>query len=263
MNSSKIRIFISYAKEDAKVANRLYKDLKQAGLDPWLDVKSLLPGNKWENTIKQTIRSSNYFIALLSSNSVTKRGFVQKEIKEALNFLDEFPEQEIFIIPVRLNECIPSHERLRALHWVDMFPTWEEGINKILSVIRPESIDLKIIKGLMSEKGSTILSSYSKIDSRDKAKYYEELLNIMRKSSSTLERLAALEGLIIFPNKDDLVFPLLELTKDPSNAIRRRAVFHLGQIGARSAIGAISALLSDKSPDVRAAARDAYRKIKL
>jgi hypothetical protein len=38
------------------------------------------------------------FLALLSQNSVTKRGYVQKELSEALDILDEFPSSEIFII---------------------------------------------------------------------------------------------------------------------------------------------------------------------
>ncbi len=30
----------------------------------------------------------------------------------------------------------PSQERLRSLHWVDMFPNWQEGLEKILKSIR-------------------------------------------------------------------------------------------------------------------------------
>ena len=42
----------------------------------------------------------------------------QKEIKKALDLLDEFSPYDIFVIPVRLDECQPADERLQALVWI-------------------------------------------------------------------------------------------------------------------------------------------------
>jgi len=50
--------------------------------------------------------------------------------------LDTFPENRPFIIPVRLEDCTPSHQKLNELHWVDMFPEWDDGIEKILKAIK-------------------------------------------------------------------------------------------------------------------------------
>jgi hypothetical protein len=77
-----VRVFISYAREDSEAANRLYNDLKMRGLDPWLDTQSLLAGQNWKRSIKEALRTSRYFIPLLSSNSVEKIGYVQKELKD-------------------------------------------------------------------------------------------------------------------------------------------------------------------------------------
>ncbi|HKI07205.1 MAG TPA: toll/interleukin-1 receptor domain-containing protein [Nitrososphaeraceae archaeon] len=107
-----------------------------AGQNPWLDTKSLLAGQNWKIIIKNSIRNSRYIIALLSSNSIGKRGFVQKELKEALEVLDEFPESQIFMIPVRLNDCNVNHTTLNEFHRVDLFPNWEEGIKRILVSLR-------------------------------------------------------------------------------------------------------------------------------
>lgn len=130
------RIFISYAHEDEGAAKRFYTGLKSAGLDPWIDFECLRPGENWKNAIKQAIKGSRYFLAIISTNSVNKRGYVQKEIKEALEALDEFPDYDIFLIPVRLDECEPSQGRLNDLHRVDMFPNWDNGFAKILSVLQ-------------------------------------------------------------------------------------------------------------------------------
>lgn len=126
-------LFISYAREDEKAALRLYSELKQAGHEPWLDVESILPGQNWKAAIRRAIRASTHFLALLSTNSVNKRGYVQSELRQALDILyDEIPESHIFLIPIRLDNCLPAHEKLHELNWVDLFPSWELGLEKIL-----------------------------------------------------------------------------------------------------------------------------------
>jgi hypothetical protein len=94
-----LRVFISYAREDTDAANRLYNDLKLSGLDPWLDTQSLLGGENWRIAVRDAIRKSRYFIPILSSNSVEKIGYVQRELKEALEVLLEFPQSKRFVIP--------------------------------------------------------------------------------------------------------------------------------------------------------------------
>lgn len=141
MVDDNLKVFICYAREDEEAAMRLYFNLKGSNISAWIDKKCLLPGQNWKIAIKQAIRKCRYFIAILSTNSVGKRGFVQRELYEALEMLSEFPESDVFIIPVRLDECQPSHEKLNDLHWADMFPKWEDGLNKILSLLKNEVLN--------------------------------------------------------------------------------------------------------------------------
>lgn len=129
-------IFISYAREDKNFAHKLYHDLRKNGVIPWLDSEDLLAGSNWKREISQAIRKSKYTLILLSAKSVSKRGYVQKEIKEALGILDEIPESEIFIVPARIEECEPLYGPLKDLNWVDLFPSYEEGFNKIVQTLR-------------------------------------------------------------------------------------------------------------------------------
>ena len=136
MERSDTKVFISYSREDEKTARKLYTDLKRVGIDPWLDVHDLLPGAEWPFAVKKAIRESRFFIALLSSYSISKIGFVQNEFKEALDVLDSYPEEEIFIIPIRLDNCnVPA--RFAKLNWIDLFVSYEKGFNKIKRVINP------------------------------------------------------------------------------------------------------------------------------
>ena len=131
-----IKAFISYAREDREKAINLYEDLKNLGLDVWLDIENLLPGMNWKREIEKAISESQYFLALLSSHTVSKIGYVQKELKIAMEILDVLPERQIFLLPIRLDDCSPNHEKLLNLHWVDMFPDWKKGLNNIMKVMK-------------------------------------------------------------------------------------------------------------------------------
>ena len=132
-------IFLSYAHEDIGMAKQIYQDLKRYGLDIWFDTESLAVGQLWENAILDAIEESDCFIAVLSSNSMTKKGYVQKELKTALNVIDLFPEDKIYIMPVRINDCLVKNRKLKRYHWIDIFPEseYKSGFKKILQVVSP------------------------------------------------------------------------------------------------------------------------------
>ena len=137
------RVFISYAHEDIKFARRLYRALaKTPGVEPWLDKANLLPGLEWEPAIRKAIRESEFFVALLSKRAVTKRGFIQKEFKTALSIWEEFPEGQVYLVPVRLEECALPSGRMSEIHYVDLFPNWERGLRQILKSF--DASDVKI-----------------------------------------------------------------------------------------------------------------------
>ena len=134
------QVFICYAREDLALAQQVYDDLERAGVSPWIDKEELLAGQKWELIIKQAMKSSSYVLVLLSQTSISKRGFVQHEIKHAVKLSNEFPSSAIFILPVRLEECKPPEE-LKGLHWVDLFPDYQAGLTQLLKVLAPEGRD--------------------------------------------------------------------------------------------------------------------------
>lgn len=115
----KRKVFLSYASEDRAKVEMLYANLTAAGYSAWMDKKDLLPGQNWEREIRNIIKQSDAFIACLSKNSITKRGFIQKEIKFALDVLGEIPPGKIFFIPIRFEPCdVPDF--LSFLHWIDL-----------------------------------------------------------------------------------------------------------------------------------------------
>ena len=146
------RVFISYAKEDKRSADRLYRELRQAGVKPWIDSVDLIVGQYWESTIRKAIQDSDYFLALVSSRSVKKRGFVQKEIRLALEIAKEYPENEIYILVVRLDDCEPSFEDLRRLHRTDLFTSYEDALVELLRVFKYASEEKPALVSVDAEK---------------------------------------------------------------------------------------------------------------
>lgn len=126
------KIFISYASENLEEARFLYESLRDINCDPWLDKYKLLPGHDWKYEINQAIKNADFFILCLSTRSVTKRGFIQKEIKEALEILSYVPEGGVYLLPVRLDDCAVP-DSISNKQWVDLFS--EDGFHKILMAI--------------------------------------------------------------------------------------------------------------------------------
>ena len=54
--------------------------------------RDLLPGQEWENEIPKAVRAAEAILVCLSQSSISKEGYVQKEISYALNVAEEKPE---------------------------------------------------------------------------------------------------------------------------------------------------------------------------
>jgi len=128
----RLAIFVSYASEDAEAVTLLDSWLKEQGFDPWIDKRSLIPGQDWALEIPRAVTKSDIVLVCLSRKSVEKTGYVQKEIRVALDAADQRPHGNIFLIPVRLDDCAVP-ERLQHLHCVDLFrPEGHERLARAL-----------------------------------------------------------------------------------------------------------------------------------
>ena len=130
--SQKLRAFLCHAHCDKPFARSLNLLLHAFGVDPWLDEEQLKGGDDWELRIRTAVRTSHVVIVCLSPESINKAGFVQKEIRIALDVADEQPEGAIFLIPVKIKQCdIP--ERLRKLHCINFYEKkgWPELLDAL------------------------------------------------------------------------------------------------------------------------------------
>jgi hypothetical protein len=143
LGDRRLKVFLCHSAQDKPQVRELYQKLVADGIDPWFDEANLIPGSNWDMEIRKAIRNSDAVLILMSRSSVSKEGYVQHEIKVALDISYELPEGDIYVIPVRLEECeVPR--ALSKWHYADLFR--EGGYELLLNSLnaRAQSLELRI-----------------------------------------------------------------------------------------------------------------------
>ena len=135
-----LSVFLCHASGDKPSVRQLFDRLSRIDrVQPWLDEKCLIPGQDWELEIRRAVRESHVVVVCLSKSSINREGYVQKEIRHALDIADEKPEGVVFVIPARLEDCtVPS--RLAKWQWVDLFISG--GFERLCEALRVRASSL-------------------------------------------------------------------------------------------------------------------------
>lgn len=131
------RVFISYSSRDSSFAECLAGDIQNAGLDVWISKWKLNVGDSIVQKISEALRDSDYFIVILSPDSV-QSNWVKVELDSAL--MRQLSGQNISVLPVLYRRChIPPllQSRLYANIPKDGY---ERVLEQLLAVLRQESV---------------------------------------------------------------------------------------------------------------------------
>ncbi len=154
----KLRVFLCHSSQDKPIVRELYQRLNAEGwIDPWLDEEKLLPGQNWDMEIEKAVETADAVIVCLSNTSVTKEGYVQRELKFVLDIALEKPEEAIFIIPLRLEDCNPPR-RLRLWQYADYFPASgrEVAYKRLLASLklRQDNLEIQVYANILNKNAS-------------------------------------------------------------------------------------------------------------
>ena len=136
--SRPLNVFLCHSSGDKPTVRELYQRLDAEGwIDAWLDTEKLYPGHDWNFEIEQAVEAADVILVCLSKSSVTKEGYVQRELRIVLDLAGYKPEGTLFVIPVRLEDCDPPR-RLRAWQYADYFPENERdrAYQRLLASLR-------------------------------------------------------------------------------------------------------------------------------
>lgn len=139
----KVKVFVSYVRENSLVVSRLAADLRSHGIDVWLDEVHLEPGDKWTDVIRRKISEGDFFLACFSAEStVQEESYMNEELNQAVERMRRFPSERKWLIPVLLSDCkipdlqIGSGHSLRSLQSVDLHTDWDKGICRLVTILK-------------------------------------------------------------------------------------------------------------------------------
>ena len=133
---TKARVFIAYVEEDLSFAKKLYRIFEENGFRPWLDKKRLMPGQNWPRALETAIQTSDFFVACFSHQATSKRGSFHSELRYALFCAAKVPLDEIFLIPLRLDNCIVPRRISRQIQYLDLFPDWDAAVRQLIVIMK-------------------------------------------------------------------------------------------------------------------------------
>lgn len=133
--STQPTVFISYAHDDESAALGLCERLRQSGLRPWIDKQQLEVGQEWDRVIREALKTADFIVVCLSKRSINKRGYVQREIRLALDLYNDMPLGRRLLMPVRLEQCAVPDE-LARYQYADLFRS--DGVDRLVRSILGE-----------------------------------------------------------------------------------------------------------------------------
>ncbi len=141
------QVFISYSRKDLEFVKTLAKDLEASGLKAWYDISNLEIGKRWAMEIQVAIQASQYFIVVISRNSIASK-WVEREFIYAEN-------RKIRIIPLIIEPCeLPLWAV--SLQFIDMVGTsYEKALGELLKELgikdgaglRQGGLDARVLPG--------------------------------------------------------------------------------------------------------------------
>jgi TolB-like protein/Flp pilus assembly protein TadD len=148
-------VFLSYASQDADVAEQIAMALRTAGIEVWFDKSELRGGDAWDRQIRKQIRDCTLFIPIISAQSQARlEGYFRREWKLAADRTHDMAEEKAFLVPLVIDDtseryaCVP--DRFREVQWTRMSagetPTaFIERVQRLLSgegsiTIRPPAV---------------------------------------------------------------------------------------------------------------------------
>ena len=122
------KVFLSYARSDKDVVDRISRDLRRYGVDFWMDRQDLMPGQKWLPQIQQAIADAEFMVVFLSSASL-RSDVVRIEFARALERQSKALGHRL--IPALL-EKVPLPAAFAETQYVDFTESYLEGLQQLL-----------------------------------------------------------------------------------------------------------------------------------
>jgi hypothetical protein len=134
-----LKVFLNHASEDRALVLPYFEKLRALGHEPWID-KKLLPGQNWDEEIQRAFFSSDVVLIFMTPRSVRKRGYVQREIHDALERLKSLLPGDIGVIPLMLEECEVPHQISRVIQYIRLPNEWHKVVESLVLAAKQREV---------------------------------------------------------------------------------------------------------------------------
>ncbi len=119
--------FLSYARTDNAFADRLSRDLRQAGVKIWRDTDCILPGTHWQKEIESALTKATALLYVSSINT-PKSEWMMFELQAFIR------QHSGPVIPIILDAEGVSNlpDPLKQYQWVDFRESYDLGLQALL-----------------------------------------------------------------------------------------------------------------------------------
>lgn len=213
-------IFISYASPDRERVVVFHDYLKAQGFHVWMDFQQLKGGQNWHYEITRALNRATLILMFVSENSVDRRGYLQREIKISLDRAHERLVDDIYIVPVLLDETAAIPEQLDDIQFINaghpnVFDQIKDSITHQLERIGAET------SVIQNESHISWFSSRHS-DSWDGLPGYRSEFNLLHFSSSKFSHISEITDVI----KGDMLKNFQDQRRDK---LSQSDLFNFGQ----------------------------------
>ena len=115
-------VFLSYASEDAAVAERIAAALRAGRIEVWFDQSELRGGDAWDQSIRKQIKTCALFLAIISKHTHERaEGYFRLEWKLAVDRSHLIMANKAFLVPVVIDDTADDEEnvpdKFREVQW--------------------------------------------------------------------------------------------------------------------------------------------------
>jgi TIR domain len=121
-------IFISFTRDDRKVAETICRALEGRGLQCWIATRDIDPGDNFQEAITHAIRAAKLMILVFSGHANNSLE-VKKEVALAGRY-------GLVVVPVRVEDVVPNDAfayEFAVRQWIDLFEDWEHSVEILVS----------------------------------------------------------------------------------------------------------------------------------
>ena len=152
------RVFISYAHDDHSFVDKLTRDLRADGINPWVAINEITPGANWQKSIKEGLQNSSVVLFISSGRSAASQ-WVATEINLAM-------VQGKQVIPLILDDAGAQRlpHQFQNFKWIDFRPGYDDALKTLLDALQPLQKEKPVSTPKRKTKGYIFLS-YAEEDS--------------------------------------------------------------------------------------------------